>query len=77
MPRQEPYTCDRCRPGPPLVRCRHCRRKRAEKRRELRALKVLDGLCADCAAPVEKGYTRCREHRLLNNRLSSASHAAG
>jgi len=76
-PRQEPYTCGRCDLGPPLVRCAKCRRKRAAKRRELRALKAKDGVCQDCAAPAEDGYTRCKAHRLLNNKLSSASHAAG
>lgn len=73
--RQEPYTCGRCDLGPPLARCPKCRRKRAVKRRELRASKARDGLCSDCVAPVQTGYSRCQAHRLLNNALSSASHA--
>lgn len=75
MPRQEPYTCGRCDLGPPLARCPKCRKKRAAKRRLQRAWNASAGLCQDCAATVEPGYTRCRVHRLLNNALSSASHA--
>lgn len=78
--RQEPYTCERCDRGPPLARCKRCRAKRAERRCELRALKAKAGICLDCLAPAERApdgslFTRCRDHRLMNNALSSASHA--
>lgn len=74
MPRQDPYRCAKC--IDTTARCKRCRAKRAERKRDLYARKVADGVCTGCPARAEPGYTRCRECRLLNNALSSASHAA-
>lgn len=68
------YRCDECIGQP--ARCTLCASRRAAAVRLRRANKRADGTCTECSRKALPNMSRCKAHRIDNNRRSSAAHIA-
>jgi hypothetical protein len=69
-----PYRCAACEDQP--ARCAPCRARRAAATQRARAAKRDAGVCTECSARAQPGFSRCKRHRADNNTRSGAAHAA-